>query len=83
MDSITAAFWIPRMHGTTAIGAPACSAIAAFPINPKRFMVPTGFVIGKCRLSTDIKGLAVGLAFGGWLDAVYFDPGGGPGLGFL
>jgi hypothetical protein len=33
-------------------------AIVAFPINPKRFMVPAGFVIGKCRLSIDIKGLA-------------------------
>jgi hypothetical protein len=33
-------------------------AIAAFPIKAKRSMVPRGFVIGKCRLSIDIKGLA-------------------------
>jgi hypothetical protein len=40
---------------------PSSSAIAAFPIKVKRFMVPRGFVIGKCRLSIDIKGLAVDL----------------------
>jgi hypothetical protein len=34
-------------------------ANAAFPINPKRFMVPSSFAAGKCRLSINIKGLAV------------------------
>jgi hypothetical protein len=34
-------------------------AIVAFPINPKRFMVRSGFAVGKCGLSMNIKGLAV------------------------
>jgi hypothetical protein len=38
--------------------SPDILAIVAFPIVPKRFMVPRGFAIGKIRLSINIKGLA-------------------------
>jgi hypothetical protein len=37
---------------------PDLSAIAAFPIVRKRFMVPRGFAIGKLGFSINIKGLA-------------------------
>src|SRR5207248_10688551 len=49
----------------------------------KRFMVPRDFAIGKLRSLIDIKGLAGTRIFGGRLDAIHFDAGGGPHAGLL
>jgi hypothetical protein len=75
LEPKAAAQWIPRrsLSSSSAKEDPVqggwprasradLSPLGHFPFVQKRFMVPPRFAIGKCRISSDIKGLAVGFS---------------------